>query len=96
MPACYGQSVIAGSKQAWMPALPGWAALPGSLPYSRAAKFIISGRRDRHEGSGGKPLAGIKGRVELGAFAAIHHAGSLRFDEVNDPVFANGEITIRV
>src|SRR5262245_49394062 len=25
MPACLGQSVIAGSKQAWMPALPGCA-----------------------------------------------------------------------
>ena len=58
-------------------------ALPGGLPYTRATNFIIPGRRDRHEGSGGKPLAGIKGRVELGAFAAIHHAGSLRFDEAN-------------
>jgi hypothetical protein len=26
-------------------------ALPGSLPYPRAALFILSGRRDRHEGS---------------------------------------------
>ena len=58
-------------------------ALPGSLPYTRAANFIISSRRDRHEGSGGKPLAGIKGRIELGAGATIHHAGSLRFDEAN-------------
>ncbi len=33
------------SKQARMP------ALPGSLPYPRAALFILSGRRDRHEGS---------------------------------------------
>src|SRR5262245_37404237 len=31
MPACLGQSAIAGSLQAWMPALPGWAALPGII-----------------------------------------------------------------
>src|SRR5262245_2573036 len=40
-------------------------------------------------------LAGRKGGVERVAFAAFHHARSLRFDLANDPVFANDEIMTR-
>src|SRR5262249_39052490 len=35
---------------------------------------------------------GIERRIELRAFPALHHARSLRFNQANDPIFANDEI----
>src|SRR5262245_29141499 len=47
---------VSGSDRLTEASRQGWAALPGSLPYPRAAIFILSRRRDRHEGYCGKSL----------------------------------------